>query len=243
MLGELKSGPSPALAPLLQPPDRTHVCWGYHASAVTYGKQTHAIKPLLDFSASLASDWHPEPHVHFEYEHAAVAGQEAEKIHIAGTFRHTNCTYSCLSSAGERLSNLMCNACRSIPQIDSFRRLVTRRTALLGRESSRARFDSLTPEKRLAVMRRLAQRVKELTRSQWLLRQLFLRKCARVRGLSERLKENAARGDARAIIEDVIECERSGKFKQKRALLHFVRDMLHSLRLSAAAQPTGAEPT
>jgi len=85
-------------------------------------------------------------------------------------------------------------------------------------------------------MRRLAQRVKELTRSQWLLRQSFLRKCARVRGLSERLKENAARGDARAIIEDVIECERSGKFKQKRALLHFVRDMLHSLRLSGVAR-------
>ena len=78
----------------------------------------------------------------------------------------------------------------------------------------------------------IIHRRKELTRSQWLLKQAFLRKCARVRTLAERLKENAARGDAKAIIEDVIECERSGKFRQKQALLRFVKDIIHSLRLS-----------
>ena len=62
------------------------------------------------------------------------------------------------------------------------------------------------------------------------------RKCSRVTNLLGRLKASAVEGDARAMIEDIIAIHRTGKFQQRVALFHFLRDLVHSLRLRDGAQ-------
>ena len=61
--------------------------------------------------------------------------------------------------------------------------------------------------------------------------QNYRRKCTRVQSLLKRLEAFAVEGDAKGMIEDIIAIERAGKFEQRVALLHFVRDMLHALKL------------
>jgi hypothetical protein len=49
------------------------------------------------------------------------------------------------------------------------------------------------------------------------------------------LQLEEAEVDAKAMINDIITIERAGKFEQRATLMHFVRDMLHSLKLRDGA--------
>ena len=92
------------------------------------------------------------------------------------------------------------------------RKLATRRAKAqeADRDQSRVRFDFLSPLRRLEIMRSLARKLRDLKGVNFLLRQNYLRKAARVQKLEERLKELTVRGDAKALIDDVISLERDG---------------------------------
>ena len=64
-----------------------------------------------------------------------------------------------------------------------------------------------------------------------LLNLAYVRKCTRVRTLREKLSEHTMRGDAKAIVQDVIALEQSGQFDERCELRSFVKDLIHSLRL------------
>eukprot|EP00966_Prymnesium_polylepis_P095617 2215274-Prymnesium_polylepis.1 len=63
----------------------------------------------------------------------------------------------------------------------------------------------------------------------------LLRKTNRVRALKARLEELQVRGDAKALIEDIIAVERNGKLAQRKELLNFIRDLIKSLKLGDGA--------
>ena len=78
--------------------------------------------------------------------------------------------------------------------------------------------------------------MRALKKTVWLLRANYLRKCARVRKLDERLGEYASRGDVKALISDVVAIERDGKWEQRPELFQFVRDVIHAYKLRDGAE-------
>ena len=237
MFGGNVKGPTP---PPLPPPDSTTFCWGFHMNRVQYGNKSYDVKEMLNSVAVDASSaWVPEPHVQHVLRRTATSGDGNELVQIEGTFRATGskpCKRSCLSADGRRLPNLMCDSCRAIPKLKTFEMHVRRFTKAKRRGfNSRAgvNFRYMPRPRLIDVCREQSGKIDKLKRAFWLLRQSFLRKCTRVRQMVGRLKENATRGNVKALVDDLIYCERQGKFAQRQPLFNFIRDLIHCLRLSS----------
>ena len=231
-------GPAPPPPPL---PDRSRLCGGYHFMQMEVGGRKHApqtieLRELLTFEVQPSSRWFPEPHFKHSYTVKGGEGASAQTVQIHGTFRSRRCTRFCVGLDGQPMKDAICQHCRAIPTDAAFRMLATRRAADRARDERKIRFDYLTPERRLAVMRALAAKVRELKSAVWLMRANYLRKCARVRKLEERLDEFASRGDVKALISDVISIERAGKWKERPALFEFIRDLVRSYKLRDGAE-------
>ena len=237
MFGGNVKGPTP---PPLPPPDLTTFCWGFHMNRVQYGNKSYDVKEMLNSVAVDASSaWVPEPHVQHVLRRTATSGNGNELVQIEGTFRATGskpCKRSCLSADGRRLPNLMCDSCRAIPKLKTFEMHVRRFTKAKRRGfNSRAgvNFRYMPRPRLIDVCREQSGKIDKLKRAFWLLRQSFLRKCTRVRQMVGRLEENATRGNVKALVDDLIYCERQGKFAQRQPLFNFIRDLIHCLRLSS----------
>jgi len=236
--GPMRAGPAP---PPAEPPDRSHLCNGnYNVLSMQVDGQALDVSELLYHEPTDASGWYPDRFLRRTIKLSGGRGRPDREVVIRGSFRSTRCTGFSLDAAGKPLPGGVCDACRLLPKLDTFRKLATRhaKAAASSRDESRVRFDLLSHERRLGVMRALAAKVRQLKSTVFLLRQSYTRKCARVRKLTERLKEFAFRGDVKAIVDDVIAIEKAGKFEQRAGLLNMVRDMLHSLRLRDGAEGT-----
>jgi len=55
---------------------------------------------------------------------------------------------------------------------------------------------------------------------------------SRVRSLTERVMESAARGDAGLLVADILELERDGTWQERKVLFNFVCDMVGSVALT-----------
>ena len=239
--GPLRKGPAP---PPLPPPDRSTLCLGYHFKTLRIGEGADAhdldLTPLLELRPHADSGWHPEPYFRRSFRRSlgVVAGSPAgvEQIEVVGTFRSSTCSGFCLDASGRPLHHQMCDHCRRLPKLDAFRKLAVRHNDDAERDQRRVRFDYLSPERRLLVMRALAAKVHQLRWAVWRLRAAYLSKCTRVRKLQERLDEFAGRGDVKAIISDIVKVERAGKWQQRPALFSFIRDLIHAFSLRDGAE-------
>ena len=234
--GVLQPGPSPA--PHARP-DPSTLCHGFHRPTVTYGtasggSQTLDVRALVESEPGEHAVWRPDRYFTGRIPVSQGRGTEPAVTTVDGTVRAVDCTRFCIDAEGRTLPDGMCDACRRLPKQHSFRELLRRRTVAarrVDRDDARVRFDLLTPARRLELLRAFARKTNELKRSVWLLRQNYLRKAARVRKLMERLDETTVRGDTKALISDIISIEKAGKFKQRATLFHFLKDLVHSLKL------------
>ena len=180
-----------------------------------------------------ASEYYPEPYFQRTLKLACGDGS-ARPLVIKGTFRSRECSGFCVDATGQTLPHGICTACRRIPKIAAFQKRALR-WAVGGDSHQRTNFKYLSSERRLEVLRALRDKVKQLKSAVFLLQQSYRRKCQRVTTLLQRLERFAVEGDAKAMIHDIIAIERAGKFEQRATLMHFVRDMLHSLKLRDGA--------
>ena len=180
-----------------------------------------------------ASEYYPEPYFRRTLQLASGDGS-ARPLEIKGTFRSRECSGFCVDATGQVLLHGICTACRRIPKIAAFQKRALR-WAAGGDSHQRTNFQYLSSERRLDVLRALRDKVKQLNSAVFLLQQNYRRKCQRVKTLLQRLEGFAVEGDAKAMINDIIAIERAGKFEQRATLMHFVRDMLHSLKLRDGA--------
>lgn len=56
--------------------------------------------------------------------------------------------------------------------------------------------------------------------------------------LQERLEELTVRGDAKVLIENIIACEKAGKFKERATLYNFISNLVKSLKMREGARGT-----
>lgn len=208
--GVPKTGPSPAP---MAAPDRSTLCFGYYKNTALVDGHMIDVSSLLEYQPVEDSLFYPEPHLRYTLRRATMGEAPPEEIKINGTLRSRACRLFSLDEEGNRLPDAMCSSCRGIFSHDAVRKLAMRRAqaATQERDSSRVRFDFMSPQRRVEVMRALANKVRELKGRNFLLSQSYLRKAARVAGLKERLHEFGVRGDAKALIDDVITLERDGE--------------------------------
>ena len=51
-----------------------------------------------------------------------------------------------------------------------------------------------------------------------------------------RLEEMTVRGDTKSLIDNIIACEKAGKFKERTTLFAFISDLVRSLKLRKGAR-------
>ena len=229
-----RTGPTPPPPASVPPPDRSTLCAGYHRKWVLVGRRDVDVTPLLQAEVSEESTYYPEPHFQRTLQLATGDGG-TRSLEIKGTFRSRECSGFCVDAMGHVLPYGICAACRRIPKIPAFQKRALRWAAGAGTSAKGSRFEYMSAERRLVVMRALRAKVLQLNSTVFLLQQSYSRKCRRVQTLLQRLKGFAVEGDAKGMINDIIAIERSGKFEQRVALLNFVRDMLHALKLRDGA--------
>ena len=228
--GAQQEGPAPAPC---APPDLRTLCYGYYKSTLSLRrangmKYAADVRFVLERTPGTYAIWRPDPYCTGEIR---LAGTEAP-ISISGTIRSKACRRFSVSPEGIPEPDGMCAACRGLAKEHAFKEFVRKHHLALEQPcvASKTRYDLLGSARRLEIMRGLAAHVRLLRQQLFTLHLKYQLKCRRVRSLKERLEELSVRGDAKVLIENIIACEKSGKFKQRATLYNFISDMVRSLK-------------
>ena len=167
---QLHTGPSPPPPQPAAPPDRSTLCAGYHHKTLRIGTREIDISPLLQAEVSDASDYFPEPYFRRTLKLATGNGG-SQSLEVKGTFRSRLCSGFCVDAFGHVLPHGICTECRRVPKIAAFQKRALR---WAGGESSRnsTKFEHMSSERRLDVMRALRERVRQLNSTVFLLQQV-----------------------------------------------------------------------
>ena len=231
--GKPVAGPAP---PPHAPPDASTLCAGFYKPTVALASSglVHAcdVRWLLEREPMRPACWQPDRYWKSKLLTTAGDGSPPTEVAVEGTLRSARCTRFSVDADGRALADGMCDACRKLPREHAFREMVRKHALALAngeRDQRRVRFDLLSAERRLELLRALVAQNRELKRRMWLLQQNYLRKAARVRSLLGRLKETAVRGDTKALVDDIVRIEAAGKWAQRATLFNFLKDLVGSL--------------
>lgn len=227
--GKRPAVPAPPPRP---PPDCSDLCLGYYKPSLALEAGVADLRSLLEETPAKSAPWRPDRWFSGRLVVAAGGGEQTT-TEVQGTLRATDCRRFCVGADGRRATDGMCDACRKLPSDPVLRRMLSRRVAAAARrdcDATRVRFDLLPRDRLIELLRERGIQLERFKHQLWLMRQSYLRKAARVRQLKERLNEQTLRGDVKALVADIIAIDKAGKFKQRQTLLHFLRDLVHSLR-------------
>ena len=234
--GPFTKGPAPAP---IAPPDVSVVCHGYHKSTLVLSRAdgtTFAadVRFLLEREPTERAAWRPDRYFTSELRVGTASGAPRDLV-VDGTLRSAHCRRLNTGVDGKPGLHGMCGPCRALAQDHAFKELVRKHHLALQRpiDASRTRFDLLSHTRRLEIMRSLAARVRLLRQQLFTLGVKYQYKCRRVRSLTERLSELTVRGDTKVLIDNIIACEKAGKFKARATLYNFIADLVRSLKLRA----------
>jgi hypothetical protein len=164
--GQPHTGPSEAPAELI---DRSRLCWGYYKRTAEVDGHMIDVSSLMSYQPTEKSVFYQEPHLRYTLKRAAM-----DPLEIHGTLRSTSCLRVSTDVEGKPLPDAMCDSCRGIFRKEHVRKLAARRAkaAAEGRDGTRMRFDFLSPERRLEIMRSLAKKLEQQRNLNFVLRQV-----------------------------------------------------------------------
>jgi hypothetical protein len=213
--------------------DQANLCWGFHEPTISYGSATVSLREIVHGRNYANADFASEPTTTFVY-----TGSNGEVTVVDGCVRSSGCTRSGLDPTGRRLNPRTCALCAQIPKTNSVRMLVRRisndraAAAERGDRRSRINFRFMPQGEMLSTLRDLRRANKDQCWAIWQLKRKLVSARARARTLREKLVEKLERSDVSGMIADIISCERSGKWEERKVTFHFLRDMIHSLALT-----------
>ena len=179
-----RSGPAPPPPASVPPPDRSTLCAGFHRKWLLVGRRDVNLTPLLQAEVGDDSPYYPEPYFRRTIQLADGSGG-TQPLEIKGTFRSRECTGFCVDASGHVQPFGMCAACRRIPKAPAFQKRALRWANGAGTAATGTRFEYMSAERRLVVMRALRAKNLQLNSTIFLLQQNYRRKCQRVQTLLE----------------------------------------------------------
>jgi hypothetical protein len=218
-------------------PDLETLCWGLHEQGLKAGETLEI--DLRAFVSEQPSNQYftSEPGARYQYM------RKREIIIVHGLLRSRDCARFAVDQRNRPLLLRTCDACAqlgmpSTPAGNSLRMKLKRRADLsLGADEAVARRKScnyrhMPRDALLEISRTLRASLRQARWIEWQLRRKLVAAAARMRSLSERVQENARRGDINALVADIDKCERQGKWEQRHVLFDFLRDIIHSVALT-----------
>jgi hypothetical protein len=177
--------------------------------------------------------WYAEPHVHLTIpERIPHGGSDDAMISertVVGTFRHDDCSW--VSNDGERFPDFTCRSCATIPNENDFRfRLVRRREGT--HRKSRSRLDQMPTPRLLEAAQALSAKNRAERQRLYYICARLVATNARVRKWRDRALEGAKRGELKKMVDELTTAYEAGKFKEKRALWNFLKDIVHQTHLT-----------
>jgi hypothetical protein len=177
--------------------------------------------------------WYAEPHVHLTIpEHEAFGDDDDAMIPertVVGTFRHENCLW--VSNNGEHFPDFTCRFCATIPSEGDFRKRLGRRREGTHRQS-RSRLNQMPQPRLLEAAQALSFKNRAERQKLYYICARLVATNARVRKWRHRALEGAKRGELKKMVDELTTAYEAGKFKEKRALWNFLKDIVHQTHLT-----------
>ena len=213
------------------------LCWGFHERTVKYGSIEYDVALIIARDHS-NTDFATERNTTGQYQRT----RSGPPYLVQGCIRASGCLRTALESFGIGPRILSCAHCRDLPEVNSFRMLARQPQYRVRAPdappivpSARVNFDNVSKEHLVQIARRIAANAKNQSFQLVQLSRKLVASQARVRSLAERLGELSARGEIKQLFDNILRCERAGKFEERKVLFDFISDMVRSLVLTDTA--------
>ncbi|MEM7518917.1 MAG: hypothetical protein AAF368_18595 [Planctomycetota bacterium] len=190
---------------------------------MTYGTEQYETGVLLGDRPG--GEWYPNSELQF----TLPASHRFGAVELKGTLFHRKCRG--VSDSGFSFDDFTYMRCASIPRELDFKRRLQRRRDDSHAGKTTARLDQMPQDDLLKAARGLAEQREVHRRDCFFLATKLAAAQARAKSWRRRAVESAKRGEVKRLTDELTLAYEKGKFKGKRALLNFLRDMVHSVHL------------
>jgi hypothetical protein len=158
-------------------PQQPELCWGFHESSIPYGEHHN-------------DDFFTERHAQHEYRR-----DRSTPVLRVPRIRSRSCTRFALESSGSGPRVLSCAPCLSLPKVNSFRMLLTRKRYLVGDPGAepllpdkRTNFRFPSPDERVSTLQQVGAQYRDVCFRMLQLKRRHIALTARARTLVERAR-------------------------------------------------------